>query len=94
MKQNSSVCTVASVFLKTGTVMEIMTVAHQIFPTNLTVHPRHVRMLNSNAAMANVPQAAGAAMDLMIVVITLMSLNVVSVPFFCPLFVDKEAKYR
>ena len=83
MRHNSSVCTVASVFLKIGTVMEIMTVAHQIFPMNQTVHPHHVRMLNSNAAMANVHQAAGVAMDLMIVVMALMSLNVVSVPLSC-----------
>ena len=79
MKHNSSVCTVASVFLKTGTVMEIMTVAHQIFPMNQTVHPRHALVLNSNAAMANVHPAAGVVMDLMIVAMALMNLNVVSV---------------
>lgn len=81
---NFAVCTVASAFLKIGTVMEITTVGNQICRTSQTARLQRVPMLNSNVTMANALQVVGAVMVLMIVETDLMSLNVVSGPVtFC-----------
>jgi len=74
---NFAVCTVASAFLKIGTVMEIMIVGSQICRTSQTARLQRVPMLNSNVTMANALQVVGAVMVLMIVETDLMSLNVI-----------------
>ena len=81
MKSNLSACTLANVFLWTGIVMETMTVVTQIFLMNLTVHQHHATVLSLHAVMADVHQAVGVVMDLMIVVITQMKSNVVGALF-------------
>ena len=57
----------ANVFLKTGIVMEIMTVVPKIIQMSLTAHLPHVLMYNSAVTMVNALRTAGDVMGLMIV---------------------------